>query len=112
MSVRRLPWTGEGGKPCFVKTDGESGSVMTRLADNFESVHLGMASDLLEYVDKALSDENLSDTELRGLIAALCQSVRDLARVAQCRGERLAGPPEDDEVAREANAVIDREIKR
>jgi hypothetical protein len=112
MTVRRLPWTGEGGKPCFVKTDGESGSVMTRLADNFESVHLGMASDLLEYVDQALPDENLSDTELRSLVAALCQSVRDLVRVAQCRGERLPVPPEDDEAAREADAVIDREIRR
>jgi hypothetical protein len=71
-----------------------------------------MASDLLEYVDKALPDENLSETELRGLVAALCQSVRDLVRVAQCRGERLPVPPEDDEATHTADAVIDREIKR
>jgi hypothetical protein len=112
MTVRRLPWTGEGGKPVYLSTDGDSATVMTRLADNLESVHLGMASDLLEYVDKALTDQNLSVAELRSLIGSLCQSVRDLARVAQCRGERLPMPPEDDEASRTADAVIDREIKR
>ena len=86
--------------------------MMTRLADNLESVHLGMASDLLKYVEKALSDQKLSEAELRSVVGALCQSVRDLVRVAQCRGERLAMPPEDDEASREADAVIDREIKR
>lgn len=111
MTVRRLPWTGEGGKPCYLSTDDESGTVMTRLADRLEDVHLGMAFNLLEYVDKVLSDEPVSETELRGLIGALCQSVRDLARVAQCRGERLA-VPQDDEASRAAGAVIDREIRR
>jgi hypothetical protein len=111
MTVRLLPWTGEGGKPCYLSTDGESETVMTRLADNLESVHLGMASDLLEYVDKALSDPRLSEPELRSLVGALCQAVRDVARVAECRGGRLTAP-EDDDASRAADAVIDREIKR
>lgn len=70
-----------------------------------------MASKLLEYVDDAMSDERLSDAELRGTVGALCQAVRDLVRVAESRGERLS-VPDDDEVSRAADAVIDREIKR
>lgn len=112
MTARLLPWTGERGKPCYLMTDGESSTVMTRLADNLESVQLGMASDLLEYVDDALSDEDLSETELRSMVASLCQAVRDVARVAECRGERLPVPLDDDGASRAADAVIDREIKR
>lgn len=112
MSMRLLPWAGEGGKPSYLFTDGDAGSVLTRLADNLEAVQLGMASDLLEYVDEMLSDECLSQTELRGMVASLCQSVRDLVRIAQSRGERLSVPPGDDAASRAAEAVIDREIIR
>lgn len=44
-SLRLLAWTGEGGKPCYLSTDGGD-SFMSRLADNLESDHLGMAEDL------------------------------------------------------------------
>ncbi|MFI0940280.1 hypothetical protein [Streptomyces sp. NPDC021020] len=112
MSMRLLPWSGEGGKPSYLITDGEAGSVLTRLADNLEEVQVGMASDLLEYVDDVLSEGFVSETELRGMIASLCQSVRDLVRIANCRGDRLPVPPGDDAASRAADAVIDREIIR
>lgn len=110
MGMRLLPWAGEDGKPSFLITDGGAGSVLNRLADNLEAVQLGMASDLLEYIDEMLSEEDLSETELRGAVASLCQAVRDLVRIAECRGGRLPVPPRDDEASRAADAVIDREI--
>jgi len=82
VTIRLLPWTGEGGKPCYLRTDGETGTVLSRLTDNPESVHLGMAASLLGYVDDALSDERLSTTELRAMVSTLCQAVRDVVRVA------------------------------
>lgn len=110
--LRLLPWSGEGDRPCYLRTDGEDSTTLTRLADNLESVQLGMAETLLGYVEKALSDGEVSETELGGMVAALRQALRDVVRVAECRGGRLPVPPGDDVALLAANAVIDREIIR
>ncbi|WP_329176588.1 hypothetical protein [Streptomyces sp. NBC_01477] len=110
--LRLLPWTGEGGRPCYLRTDGVNHTYMTRLADNFESVQLAMGLDLLDHVDKALEDGDLRETELRRIVTWLTEALRDAVHVAECRGERLALPPAEDAASRAADAVIDREIIR
>ncbi|MGN5379664.1 hypothetical protein ACQ4WX_27565 [Streptomyces lasalocidi] len=53
--TRLLPWTGLGGKPCYLVTDG-SGQ-MSRIADTVERVQLGMAHDLLGHASDLLADD-------------------------------------------------------
>lgn len=89
--LRLLPWTGPDGKPCFLSTD-DSDSYMSRLADNTESVQLGMAAELL---DRALDMLAAADTELDDLqllAKDLTGALRDTLRVATSRGHRLATP--------------------
>ncbi|WP_063835966.1 hypothetical protein [Actinacidiphila yeochonensis] len=110
MRDRLLPWAGEGGKPCFLSTDNPN-SYVSRLADNLEAVQLGMAKDLLEYVEETDLDGCSVPVHTAKL---LCAALRDVLRIAKSRGDRLPQPEhsdEDDGVA-EADAVTDREISR
>ena len=110
---RLLPWSGEGGKECYLSTD-DDGSFLSRLADNLEAVQLGMADDMLTYVQGTLAVDGLSETELRVMITRLCEALRDTLRVAESRGDRLTSPDddEDSEVSWAARAVLDRVIIR
>ncbi|MFJ7126428.1 hypothetical protein [Streptomyces sp. NPDC098101] len=56
QAARLLPWTGDGGKPCYLLGDGEG--YVSRVADNIESVQLGMAADLLGHVEGLLSERS------------------------------------------------------
>ncbi|MEU1211271.1 hypothetical protein ABZ424_02165 [Streptomyces sp. NPDC005790] len=42
-AARLLPWTGLDGKPCYVLGDGAG--YVSRIADDVESVQLGMAAE-------------------------------------------------------------------
>lgn len=86
---RLLPWTGEGGKPCFLAGDGTG--YVSRLADDIECVQLGMAGHLLGHADDLLADSRAGSGELRYLAGRLTESLRDVKRVAESRGARLAG---------------------
>lgn len=44
-TIRLLPWTGSGGKPCYVIGDGNG--YVSRMADDIENIQLGIAGDLL-----------------------------------------------------------------
>ncbi|GFH33993.1 hypothetical protein [Streptomyces pacificus] len=87
---RLLPWTGAEGKPCYLVGDGDG--YVSRLADDFESVQLGMAADLLAHADDLLPDRSATPEQLRYVIARLVESLRDVHRVARSRGARLAAP--------------------
>jgi hypothetical protein len=45
--LRLLPWSGPGGKPCYLSTDDRDGYV-SRLADRIEALQLGAADQLRE----------------------------------------------------------------
>ena len=107
---RLLPWTGEGGKPSYL-SGGDEGSFVSRLADNLEAVQLGMAKELVGYVDKLMSEGQPSDIELRSAVESQQQALRDVVRVAESRGARLPAADKDD-VAEEAAATVDREVLR
>lgn len=86
--LRLLPWTGPDGKPCFLSTD-DNGGHMSRLADNMESLQLGMATDLLNQASETLADAETGPDELRLLARDLTGALRDTLRVATSRGHRL-----------------------
>lgn len=107
---RLLPWTGEGGKPSYLIA-GDEESFVARLADNLEAVQLGMAEDLVRYVDTLMSQDKPSEVELRSAVVTLVQALRDVQRVAESRGARLP-VPDDDDVSEEAAAAVAREVQR
>ncbi|MEV0690251.1 hypothetical protein [Streptomyces sp. NPDC050388] len=87
--LRLLPWTGPDGKPCFLSTD-DSDGYLSRLADNLESVQLGMATTLLDQALDMLADTDKQPDDLRLLAKDLTGALRDTLRVATSRGHRLA----------------------
>ncbi|MEU9350026.1 hypothetical protein AB0D65_03175 [Streptomyces griseoloalbus] len=86
--LRLLPWTGPEGKPCFLSTD-DNGGHMSRLADNLESVQLGMATELLKQALDMLAEADTDPDDLRLLTKDLTGALRDTLRVATSRGHRL-----------------------
>lgn len=87
MSGRLLPWTGADGKPGYLVGDGTG--YVSRLADHIESLHLGMAGDLLDHAAELLAEQRLSRDELHYLARRLSESLKDVKRVAESRGARL-----------------------
>lgn len=88
--TRLLPWTGAGGKQCYLVGDG-AGHV-SRLADNIESVQLGMAGQLLDHAADILADRRAAAPQLRFLLARMSESLTDVHRIAVSRGTRLPAP--------------------
>ncbi|MFK0104995.1 hypothetical protein [Streptomyces sp. NPDC091217] len=89
MSGRLLPWAGVDGKPCYLVGDG-TGHV-SRLADQIESMHLGMAGELLDHAAELLAERRLTGEELHYLARRLSESLREVKRVAESRGARSPG---------------------
>ncbi|MGW7635936.1 hypothetical protein [Streptomyces decoyicus] len=85
--VRLLPWAGPDGKPCYLV--GEGGYV-SRVADEIEGVQLGMADDILGHAEDMLGGRQVTSRELRFLARGLADALRDVRRVAESRGARLA----------------------
>ncbi|MFD3516757.1 hypothetical protein [Streptomyces sp. NPDC058657] len=91
-SWRLLPWTGDGGKPCYVHTDAAAGPA-SRVADTVESIQLGMAGDLLRHAEDMLVQRRVTRGELHFLAGRLSESLRDVLRIAESRGARLGETP-------------------
>ncbi|MGW6574237.1 hypothetical protein ACWGAN_18985 [Streptomyces sp. NPDC054945] len=89
--LRLLPWSGEDGKPCFLSTDDSSG-YLSRLADNTESVQLGLGSELLDHAQEVLAGGRDDPEELLSLATDLTKALQDTIRVATSRGNRLTHP--------------------
>ncbi|MFE7786054.1 hypothetical protein [Streptomyces nigrescens] len=67
----------------------DSGSYLSRLADNTEAVQLEMAGELMEDVLDVLGEGEIGPNELRILAMDMAASLRDVRRVAISRGHRL-----------------------
>ncbi|MFF3122635.1 hypothetical protein ACFVRD_09740 [Streptomyces sp. NPDC057908] len=87
--LRLLPWSGAGGKPCYLSTD-DRGGYVSRLADNIEAVQLGSAADLLGQASETIDDQDAALEEMRRLAMELTGALRDVLRVATSRGHLLA----------------------
>ncbi|MFE7380591.1 hypothetical protein ACFU9F_09525 [Streptomyces zhihengii] len=82
--LRLLPWTGPEGKPCYLSTD-DRHSYMSRLADNIESIQLGMAAEVLDHATTTLRDKHATPGDLRLLANELTTALTDTLRVATSR---------------------------
>ncbi|WP_327371964.1 hypothetical protein [Streptomyces sp. NBC_01217] len=87
-SARLLPWSSPEGKPCYVIGDGTG--YISRVADNIESVQLGMAVELLDHAADMLDDRQVTSAQLRYVVARMAEALRDVHRIARSRGARLA----------------------
>ncbi|MFF5841802.1 hypothetical protein ACIP4T_01430 [Streptomyces massasporeus] len=88
VAGRLLPWTGADGKPCYLVGDGTG--YVSRLADEIEDVQIDMADHLLGHAAGLLRERRVTGAELRYLALRLSESLRDVTRVAESRGARLA----------------------
>lgn len=93
---RLLPWVGPGDKPCYLI--GTEGGYLSRVADNIESVQLGMASDLLAHVDGMMADRDATAEQYRYVVARMAESLRDVHRIARSRGARIASNRGEDDI--------------
>ncbi|PCG81439.1 hypothetical protein CIB93_35405 [Streptomyces sp. WZ.A104] len=85
--MRLLPWTGAGGKPCYVVGDGTG--YVSRRADEVESIQLDMADELLGHAADLLADGNATGPQIHFLAGRLTESLHQVVRVAESRGARL-----------------------
>ncbi|WP_432149103.1 hypothetical protein [Streptomyces sp. bgisy029] len=100
-TARLLPWTGTGGKPCYVVGDGTG--YVSRKADEVEEIQLDMADELLGHAADLLaeteSEAHPTVPQLRFLARRLCESLEQVKRIAEGRGSRLEAvlpPPQSD----------------
>nr|WP_051127222.1 hypothetical protein [Streptomyces sp. SID8379] len=89
--LRLLPWSGPDGQPCYLSTD-NANSYLSRLADNTESIHLGLAAEVLEQAEGLLAEEKVTPSDLRLVTRDLVGALRTTLRVAASRGQRLPQP--------------------
>ncbi|MGX1549184.1 hypothetical protein [Streptomyces adustus] len=95
---RLLPWTGAEGKRCYLLGDGTG--YLSRVADAMETMQLAMADELLAHAADMLTDHQATSAQLRFLSARLTEALRDVHRIAESRGARLAGPEHEDDLTR------------
>ncbi|MFI1482861.1 hypothetical protein [Streptomyces sp. NPDC020747] len=69
---------------------GDGGGHVSRLADEIESIQLGMAGDLLDHAVELLAEHAVTSGELHYLASLRSESLRDVKRVAESRGARIA----------------------
>ncbi|MEU1577338.1 hypothetical protein ABZ519_40535 [Streptomyces collinus] len=91
VAGRLLPWTGDDGRPCYLVGDGTG--YVSRLADEIEDVQIDMADRLLGHAAELLAERRVTSAELHYLALRLSESLRDVIRVAESRGEWLARSP-------------------
>ncbi|RAJ82827.1 hypothetical protein K377_03878 [Streptomyces sp. PsTaAH-137] len=89
--LRLLPWSGPEGQPCYLSTD-NANSYLSRLADNTEAIHLGMAAEVLDQAVELLSGEKVAPNDLRLVTRDLVGALTTTLRVATSRGRRLPQP--------------------
>ncbi|MEU6989753.1 hypothetical protein ABZ953_03705 [Streptomyces sp. NPDC046465] len=86
--ARRLPWSTLEGKPCYLI--GSGNGFLSNVADTIESIQLGMAGDLLGHAGDLLADPKATPAEVRFVAARLTESLREVQRIAESRGDRLS----------------------
>ncbi|MFI7018786.1 hypothetical protein [Streptomyces sp. NPDC050164] len=82
--MRRLPWTGTDGKPCYLSTDSPH-SLLSRLADDIEAAQLASAEQVLAGAKAVLGDPNAGERAVRFALTRAVESLGDVLRVAVSR---------------------------
>ncbi|MHB9857914.1 hypothetical protein [Streptomyces sp. YIM S03343] len=92
--ARLLPWAGPEGKPCYLAGDGTGH--LSRLADNMESIQLGLAGELVQEAQMVLDGRQWTAGELHLLAVRLTEALANVHRIAVSRGARLPAPAYED----------------
>lgn len=103
---RLLPWTTEGGKPCYLKSGGKDG-LITRMADIMEAEQVRCGREVLAGARLTLEEEHLGKVELRFVATRVIECLSDVLRIAESRGLRLGA--EDPRPDDEAEELLDAE---
>jgi len=85
---RLLPWSGDG-RSCFLVSDGDTESVVSRIADHVEEAQLQIGMELLEQAAKTLADPMTPHVEVRYMAVRLAECLTDAVRVAESRRLRI-----------------------
>ncbi|OXS32983.1 hypothetical protein [Streptomyces sp. XY006] len=85
--MRLLPWTGAGGKPCYLSTD-DPNSPLSRLADDIEAAQLADAEKVLAGARAVLDDPGAGEHAVRFALVRAVESLGDTLRVAVSRSGR------------------------
>ena len=93
---RLRPWTTDDGKRCMLSTDAEGG-FLSRLADDFEAVQLGLGADMVKEASKVLDNPMATYSEVRYMALRLSECLADALRIAESRGLRLPVPDSDED---------------
>jgi hypothetical protein len=92
--LRLLPWPNPEGKAAHLVTDGTA-SPLSLLADKVEAQQIETAEVIRDLALSMIVDlVDPSPEEIRFLVRRLCESVTDLLKIAQSRGDRI--PPYDE----------------
>ncbi|MFE6159589.1 hypothetical protein ACFQ7F_11840 [Streptomyces sp. NPDC056486] len=86
--ARLLPWSTVDGNPCYLV--GSATGRLSKVADNIESVQLGMAGVLLGHARDMLANPRSTPEEVRFVAARLTESLGEVRRIAESRGDRLS----------------------
>lgn len=92
--LRLLPWNSPDDKPCLLSSDGSRG-VMTRYADSVEAAQMVIGAETLADLGKLLADPAACCRHLRPLLQRAADSLSDVMRVAESRGDRLPALDDD-----------------
>jgi len=92
-SLQLLPWTSPEGKPCYLSADSGNSS-LSRLADEMEEAQIANGVKVLGGAKAVMADPKVGVRELRFTAARLAESLRDLLRIAESRGQRLPASDE------------------
>lgn len=77
--MRLLPWTGAGGKPCYLSTD-DPNSPLSRLADDIEAAQLADAEKVLAGARAVLDDPGAGEHAVRFALTRAVESLGDTLR--------------------------------
>ncbi|MFE2608659.1 hypothetical protein ACFXDI_36280 [Streptomyces mirabilis] len=90
--LRRLPWSSMDGKTEYV-TPGDG--LINQIADSTEAHIISMARDDAAQALSMVERPEVPRAELRLALSKLASAVKDVAHVAELRGERLSEPAYD-----------------
>ncbi len=82
--ARLLPWTGAGGRPCYLVGSGTG--YVARRADEVEEVQLDMAYELLGHAEGLLAGTDATAPQLHFLASRLSEPLEQVQRIAESRG--------------------------
>ncbi|WP_405894761.1 hypothetical protein OG272_23665 [Streptomyces sp. NBC_00104] len=104
--LRLLPWTTPDGKPCYLDQDTAHPGVLSLLADSVEASQLGSAEQVLAGSRAVLQDPAAGERAVRFALTRAAESLEDVLRIADSRGQRIGEADTDTGADAEVGAEV------